>query len=121
MIRLPHLACVSEIVAAASPPIHIYHNNLLEQCSQCTPLPQHYSKGWSMFAKAVNIARDVHSDLKKVQQLCKLKPKVWECLCECSLYYATCRRIYRTTHFTFAGIRLSLQSGWKYKCCTSAE
>ena len=30
----------------------------------------------------MTIARDVHSALKKAQQLCKLNPKVWEYLCE---------------------------------------
>jgi len=37
-------------------------------------------KGWSIFAKAINIARDVHSDLKKAQQLCKLNPKAFDSL-----------------------------------------
>ena len=79
MIRFPQLARVSGIVTAASPPIHIHHNSLLEQCSQCTPLPQHCSKDWSFFAKAMDIARDMYSALQKAQQLCKRKPKVREC------------------------------------------
>ena len=88
MVRFTQIARVSGIVVAASPPIHIHHNSLLDQCSQSTPLPQHYSKDWSIFAKAMNIARDVYSALKKAQQLCKLKPKVRECLCECFTQHA---------------------------------
>ena len=36
----------------------------------------------------MNISRDVHSCLQKAQQLCKLKPKVRECLCECFTQHA---------------------------------
>ena len=101
---------------------HIHNDILLNrQCSQSTPLPQHYSKQWTMFTKAMDIARDVYSSLKKAQQLCKLNPKVWEYLIVW-VFYSTCRHIYQTTHHTFSGIWVStLHPGWKCKCFSITE